>query len=143
MRAFRVERGIRVYRIRRDQRTKIIPVVQILRRIKADAPAFDAILAVGKFLVLAIPIEGIADPNERASMRLYRLTIGVEPDLTRPETMLATPKWIALAQDSGAAASQGHAAQQRCTQQCSADGIGHQFRSIYIGPVAGNIFADI
>ena len=75
----RVERGVRVIENRRDQIPAVLPVHQIGGGIDLDAPGPDSVLAVGVFLVLAVPVVNAVLIKHRAAVRLDALAFGVEP----------------------------------------------------------------
>ena len=77
----RVQRGGRVLLIRRDNQPMVFPVVQVLGAVASNTQMPDAAIGLGLFLILAVPVKGAVDVDDRTTMCLDAVSVGVQPNV--------------------------------------------------------------
>ena len=76
-----VQGGVGVLWLRGDDKSLVLPVVQVGGGVAPHAPVPNAVFAVGFFLVFPIPIIGAVQVHHRAAVGLDALALGVQPGL--------------------------------------------------------------
>ena len=82
---FRIERAVRVLVIDHDD-ALVLPVIEVLRGVERNtvmphAAVFPRRVAGDAFFILAVPVEGVADSQQRAAVRLNALAVRIVPGL--------------------------------------------------------------
>ncbi len=76
-----MQRGGRVLLIRRDDRPVVFPVVQVLGGVASNTPMPDAAIGLGLFLVLAVPVKGAVDLDDRTTVCVDAVSVCVQPNV--------------------------------------------------------------
>ena len=76
-----MQRGGRVLLIGRDDQPVVFPVVQVLGGVVSNTPMPDSAIGLGLFLVLAVPVKGAVDVDDRTTMCVDAVSVGVQPDV--------------------------------------------------------------
>ena len=76
-----MQRGGRVLLIGRDDQPVVFPVVQVLGGVASNTPMPDAAIGLGLLLVLAVPVKGAVDVDDRTTMCLDAVSVGVQPNV--------------------------------------------------------------
>lgn len=77
----RMQRVFGIVEHRRQDEAQVLPVVEVLRAVRAHAVVPDARAGQRLLLVFAVPVERVADRDDRAAVRLDTLAAGVQPDV--------------------------------------------------------------
>ena len=77
-----MDRGIRVFRVRRNDKSEIFPVIEICGLIASHAPMPDSVIGFCEFLVLSVPVVRAVKVHHGTAVCLDTLALGIKPYLS-------------------------------------------------------------
>jgi hypothetical protein len=84
-----MERGIDVLGVRGDDKSQILPVIEVCGFVASDSPVPNLLGRICKLLILAVPIIDSVKIHYRAAMCLYAFSLGIKPYLTGTEAVIS------------------------------------------------------
>jgi hypothetical protein len=83
-----MDRGIRVFRVRRNDKSEIFPVIEICGLIASHAPMPDSVIGFCEFLVLSVPVVCAVKVHHGTAVCLDTLALGIKPYLSRANRVI-------------------------------------------------------
>jgi hypothetical protein len=84
-----MERGIDVLGVRGDDKSQILPVIEVCGFVASDSPVPNLLGRICKLLILAVPIIDSVKIHYRAAVCVNTFAFGVKPDLTRANAVIS------------------------------------------------------
>jgi hypothetical protein len=91
-----MERGIDVLGVRGNDKSQILPVIEVCGFVASDSPVPNLLGRICKLLILAVPIIDSVKIHYRAAMCLYAFSLGIKPYLTGTEAVISIAHFSAF-----------------------------------------------